>query len=45
MVTRGEKFILFVKAIGIPPPKYQWFCDNVELKEKNESTLVLENFG
>lgn len=45
MVVFGTDITLCAKAVGLPPPEYQWFHDNVELSGENEPTLTLHDFG
>lgn len=45
MVLRGKPLRLVCKATGLPPPTYQWFHGNGELRGETNSTLNIPEFG
>lgn len=44
MVLKGHEFTLWIKAIGIPLPTFQWYHGNTELEGKTDPVLTIKNF-
>nr|CAD7408934.1 unnamed protein product [Timema cristinae] len=45
LVTLDGELNLKCEAIGLPPPKYQWYHENEELFEQTSNALVIQNFS
>ncbi|XP_066593305.1 mucosa-associated lymphoid tissue lymphoma translocation protein 1-like isoform X2 [Prorops nasuta] len=39
-VPIGQYLHLSCRAIGLPPPKYAWYCNNIELEDSTSSDLM-----
>ncbi|KAK9497998.1 hypothetical protein O3M35_003889 [Rhynocoris fuscipes] len=40
-----DDLYLECQAVGLPPPKYQWYFDNVAIENETTSILILKNFS
>lgn len=43
-VEYGGDLRLECAAVGLPPPKYQWYCDNNMLTGSNSNILLVTDF-
>ncbi|XP_073994040.1 mucosa-associated lymphoid tissue lymphoma translocation protein 1-like [Rhodnius prolixus] len=44
-VCFNDELCLECEAVGLPPPKYQWYHDNIALEKQTNSNLRLLNFS
>ena len=44
LITEGKELKLKAKAEGIPPPKFEWYCDNILISTSLSGVLTIDKF-